>query len=420
MKIRARFPLLGLIILMCLGTIYSWSVFRKPLESMFDAGATESGIPFMIFLAAFALAMPFAGFMIDKIGPRATTIIGGVIVSAGWIIAGFAGSMAFISITYGIIAGAGVGICYGAPLAVSAKWFPDKKGLALGITLVGFGLSSFVTAPVARYLIEAYGPLATFKILGISFLFIITICALPLRFPKKGEVKVITADKAEPDAAPDLTAGRMLKTPKFIGLWFCYTIGTLAGLMAIGITSPVGQEVIKLDAQTAAFMVSLFAVFNGAGRPLFGYLTDRLGPRAAAIISFALVIVGSGTALVFSEGAVWLYILSFASLWMILGGWLAIAPATTSMSFGLKNYARNYGFVFTAYGAGAVLGSLISGFMKDTFGTYIDTFYLTAGLGAVGIVIAAVTFRRPSRNSGDTIVHSSAPAFYSEDTVLNT
>jgi len=394
MKSRARFPLLGLIILMCLGTIYSWSVFRKPLESMFAVGATESGMPFMIFLAAFALAMPFAGFLIDKLGPKATTIIGGVVVSTGWIIAGFARSMAFISIAYGIVAGAGVGICYGAPLAASAKWFPDRKALALGFTLVGFGLSSFVTAPVARYLIEAYGPLATFKILGISFIFIITLCALPLRFPREGEVEVINADAPESDASADLTAVQMLKTRKFIGLWLCYTIGTLAGLMTIGITSPVGQEVIKLNTKTAAFMISLFAIFNGAGRPLFGFLTDKLGPKTASIISYALIIFASGIALVFSEGAVVLYILSFACLWMILGGWLAIAPATTSMSFGIKNYAQNYGFVFTAYGAGAVLGSLISGFMKDAFGTYIYTFYLTAALGVVGIIIASATFKK--------------------------
>ncbi|MBF0254650.1 MAG: OFA family MFS transporter [Candidatus Omnitrophica bacterium] len=394
MKSRAIYPPLGMTILLCLGTIYSWSVFKKPLEALFNVGATESGMPFMIFLASFALAMPFAGFLIEKLGPRTTTIIGGVIVSAGWIIAGFAQSMSFISLAYGIIAGAGVGICYGAPLAVSAKWFPDKKGLALGITLVGFGLSAFITAPVARYLIATYGPLEAFKILGASFLVIITICAFFLRFPKEGEIQVTPAQAAADAAATQMTAGQMVKTPKFLGLWLCYTIGTLAGLMAIGITSPVGQDVIKLDAKTAAFMISLFAIFNGAGRPLFGYLTDKFGPKMSAIISYVLIIVASGLTLLFSEGSVVLYIISFATLWMILGGWLAIAPAATSSSFGAKNYAQNYGFVFTAYGAGAILGSLVSGFLKDTFGSYLYTFYLTAALGVLGIVIASATFKQ--------------------------
>jgi len=393
MKNRVMYPLLGMVILLCLGTIYSWSIFKKPLETMFSVGASESALPFSIFLVAFAVTMPFAGILMGKIGPKMTTILGGLLVGSGWILAGFASNMMFITLVYGIVAGAGVGIAYGAPLAVAAKWFPDRKGLALGVTLVGFGLSPFITAPIAKALIDGYGPLVAFKSLGFAFLIIITLAALPLRFPKEGEVAA-AASAGSADAGPSLTWKEMIKTKQFLGLWLCYTIGTLVGLMAISISKPAGQEMIGAGAGAATFMVSMFAVFNGGGRPLFGFLTDKFGAKAAAMVSYVIIIAASGLTFLFSQGSTALYFVSFALLWMILGGWLAIAPAATCSFFGLKNYAQNYGFVFTAYGAGAFCGPLLAGLIRDSLGSYLNTFYFTIALAVAGMIIAQVTFSK--------------------------
>src|SRR6056297_2940823 len=139
----------------------------------------------MAFLVFYAIAMPFAGKLIDKHGPRFMTIVGGLFISVGWFISGFTTNITILTITYGVIGGMGVGIAYGAPMAVAAKWFPEKKGLAVGLTLGGFGLSPFITAPAASWLIINYGPFNSFKILGIIFAVIITLLALPLKFPKK-------------------------------------------------------------------------------------------------------------------------------------------------------------------------------------------------------------------------------------------
>ncbi|MBZ4654199.1 MAG: sugar phosphate permease, partial [Peptococcaceae bacterium] len=152
---------LGIIIFMCLGTVYSWSVFRKPLENLFNIGATQSGLPYMLFLASYAILMLISGGFIDKYTPKTIIIVGGIVVGFGWILSGYAWNINVLSITYGIIAGGGVGIVYGVPIAVISKWFPDKKGLAVGLTLLGFGLSPFVTAPLAKWLIDFYGPLQT-------------------------------------------------------------------------------------------------------------------------------------------------------------------------------------------------------------------------------------------------------------------
>lgn len=378
---------------MCLGTIYSWSVFRKPIEALFQISATKSGLPFMVFLAAYAVTMPLAGGFIDRFGPRAVIIAGGALVSAAWIAASFAANITFITLFYGIIGGVGVGVVYGVPLSVSARWYPRRKGLAMGLTLVGFGLSPFITAPLSRVLIENYGVLAAFRILGIIFLFLITVLALPFRFPREDELESYTESHA---AGPSASVGEMLRSKEFYGLWICFLIGTFTGLMSIGITSPIAQEFINLDAKTAALFMSLFAIFNGAGRPLFGYLSDKLGIRTAAMMTYAIIIIASVLSLFSGAGKVAFFVASFCMLWMILGGWLAIAPSATMKFFGSKNYNQNYGFVFTAYGVGAILGTLSSGRIKDIFGRYVYVFYITIVLALIGMAISFYSLRKKS------------------------
>ena len=268
-KGRWIFVALGLAINVCLGSIYSWSVFRLPLQKLWSIDATASLLPFIFFLAFFALLMPFAGGPLDKYGPRRLTIIGGVIVGIGWILASQAPNIAILTLAYGIIGGAGVGIAYNAPIGVSARWFPDRRGLAVGLTVLGFGVSPLITAPLGNYLIGNYGIMSSLGILGIAFLILIVVLALPLRFPApdwrpEGWTQAQASAQCE-----DLNRSQMVRTRGFVGLWLGFFIGTLAGLMAIGISSPAGQEVFKLSAATAAALVGVFAVFNGIGRPIF-------------------------------------------------------------------------------------------------------------------------------------------------------
>ncbi|WP_408955976.1 OFA family MFS transporter [Natroniella sp. ANB-PHB2] len=390
---------IGILIFMCMGTVYSWSVFRKPVEELLNINATQSGLPYMIFLVFYAALMPIAGGFIDDYGPKLVTIVGGGLVGLGWFLSSFTTSIIQLSITYGAIAGAGVGIAYGAPMAVVAKWFPDKKGLAVGLTLGGFGLSPFVTAPLANWLIDIYGLFQTFRLLGIVFTIILIILALPLKFPK-GNLEIKDNNSVDfTEGTLDLNVRAMIKNTTFYGLWLCFILGTLIGLMAIAITSPVAEEIINLDSQTAAFMVSLFAIFNGIGRPIFGWFTDEFGPSYAAILSYVLIIVASVLILNAQEGSVVLYGIAFSIFWLNLGGWLAIAPAATAILFGDKNYSKNYGVVFTAYGVGAILGNLISGNLRDLLGSYIYAFYPVIILAVLGIITASLLLKLPQEKA---------------------
>lgn len=406
-KSRWLYIPLGLIIFMCMGTIYSWSIFRKPIETAFNVGATESGLPYMFFLVFYALGMPFAGSYMDKYGPRVMTIAGGILISIGWFLSGFTSSITVLTISYGVIGGMGVGIAYGAPMAVAAKWFPDKEGLAVGLTLGGFGLSPFITAPAASWLIRQFGAFTTFKILGVLFLIIITLLAIPLKFPKIEKKK--RKKKKEENSNLEIGPKKMLKSRSFYALWATFVIGTIIGLMAIAISGPVAEELINLDSTTASIYVSLFAIFNGIGRPIFGALTDKVKAKKTAIISFSLIILASFLMIINNSASPVLYFISFAIFWLNLGGWLAIAPAATSYFFGKKNYSQNYGYLFTAYGVGAVIGNLFSGSIRDILGSYQFVFYPTLIIAALGIIISLLFLKKePLKNNDNEELNYSA------------
>jgi MFS transporter, OFA family, oxalate/formate antiporter len=397
---RWAFVLAGMLMNVCLGTVYAWSVFRKPVATLFstpDAPITAKQTlwPFMLFLALFTVLMPISGRIVQKVHPRTISLIGSLIVAAGWILSSYATSINQLYLTYGVIAGAGVGIAYGIPIAVVTRWFPDLKGLAVGLTVLGFGVSALVMAPLAQALIETKGILNTFYILGVAFLVALVLTSLILRFPPAGWRPEGWHGAASAANEKNFTAVEMLSTSSCLGLWLCFIIGSLSGLMAIGISSNVGQEIIKLNPATSAGLVSFFALFNGGGRPLFGWLTDAIGHSKAAALSLLLTVLASAAMLLAREGSVVLYAVCFAAFWMGLGSWLAIAPTTVATYFGAKNYATNYGIVFSAYGIGAILASLSAGFAKDIFGSYIHAFHVSGSLATVGVIIALTLMKKP-------------------------
>ncbi len=390
---------LGMMVLLCLGTVYSWSIFRTPLENELGITATESLLPFTFSLVFYAATMPIAGFYIPRIGTRVTTAIGGIVVGLGYILSSLANQVEVLTLTYGVIAGIGVGIVYGVPMVVASRWFPDKKGLAMGLTVLGFGLSPFITAPLANQLISSYAVRPTLRILGIAFIAIILALSLTMKLPPKGWHPQRNIAASQPVSS--LTYPKnVFKSRSFYGLWVCYAIATLVGLSAIGISSPVGEEIIQINPTMAASSVSLFAVFNGVSRPLFGWLSDRFKPQRVALFSYVLILIACIIMINAQTGQVAGYLIAFSLFWFCLGGWLAMAPTITLHFFNPDQYAQNYGIIFTAYGVGALMGTLVTGRIRDLFGTYNYVFYPMAFLAIIGIIVCSLFLKKTTTKAG--------------------
>jgi MFS family permease len=393
---------LGMMILFCLGSVYAWSIFRTPLEQELGISATQSLLPYTFALVFYAGTMPIAGAYIPRMGTRLMTAIGGIVVGLGYILSSFASQIGTLTFTYGAIAGTGVGIVYGVPMVVASRWFPDKKGLAVGLTIVGFGLSPLIMAPLEQQLISTYTVRPTLRILGIAFTVIILAIALTMKLPPKDWHPHQTTSST-PTRSALTYPQNLLKSRSFYGLWICYVIGTLVGLSAIGISSPVGEEIIEINPTVAAGSVSLFAVFNGVSRPLFGWLSDRFKPHYIAIFSYGLILIACILMANASTGQVATYLIAFCLFWFCLGGWLAMAPTITLRFFNPDHYAQNYGIVFTAYGIGALIGTLVTGSIRDLLGSYNYVFYPMALLAMIGIVVASLLLK-PEKASLESVL----------------
>lgn len=373
----------------CIGNVYAWSVFRKPAEKFFSITTKESGLPFMVFLACFAVTMPLTGRFLDKYSPRLFAMLGGIIFSIGYILSGYMESIQQIVLSYGVISGLGVGIIYGTTIAVPAKWFPDKKGLAVGLSILGFGISPLITSYLSHTIIDSFGFLNTFKILGIAYMIIILCLSLFLKFPEDLE-RITTI--IHPIHA-NYTPSDMLKDKVFYTLWICFFIGSFTGLSTISISSPFLVETTGIVAGEAALYVSFLAIFNGLGRPIFGYFTDKFSYPRSILISYTIITISSILLFINTSHNIWVYIFALALLWSCLGGWLAIAPTATASIFGASHYSSNYGFVFTAYGVGALLGVYLSSSIRDIFGHYLTFFYPVIGLCLIGTVLSIFVFK---------------------------
>jgi MFS family permease len=391
------YPPIGFAINIALGTIYSWSVFRVPLETLFGWNSFESSLPFTFFLAFFALTMPFGGRLMKTFSPRKTALMGAFLVGLGWMLASIVSylpsPLIFMLLFYGIIAGVGVGLIYGVPISVSSRWIPERKGLATGITILGFGLSPFITAPTAAFLIETTGVLNSFFYIGLTYMFLLILLSLPLKFPAI-ETSSSSTSKLKLTSF-ELPSSQMVRTSAFIGLWLAYVFGTTGGFIAISLAAKYGTEVIKLSPALAAFATALFAVFNGIGRPIFGYICDKKSPRTSAILSFLIIAVAAVVAT--QAFVLGIYLISFAFLWFTFGGWLSIAPAATSSFFGFNNLGQNYGIVFTAYGIAAILGPMISSYIYSSTLSYESAFLVSALLAILGIIVSVMTFKPPKK-----------------------
>lgn len=366
----------ALIIQVCLGAIYSWSVFVNPLKEVFSYTTTQTQMIFSLALATFALTMIFAGRLQDKKGPRTVATLGGIVLGVGYLLASFTGgSFPLLALAVGFIGGAGIGLSYVCPIAACVKWFPDKRGMVTGLAVAGFGAGAWIFAKIASSFINIYGLLTSFQYLGFIFMIAVVVGAQLLRNPPAGwkpagwEPPEFTSKAS---SVEDFEWREMVELKQFWMLWIMFVFGAAAGLLVIGILKPYGIY-NGLSTAAAANAVGVLALFNGAGRIVWGTASDKIGRKNAmtlmfllqGIMMFVLIKMGS-TELTLSIAAAW--------VGFNFGGNLALFPSTTADFFGAKNVGINYGLVFTAYGVAGIAGPLLAGSIFDITGSYMWAF----------------------------------------------
>lgn len=397
---RMIFPVAGILINLCLGNLYAWSVFRTPLMKQFGWTVQEATLPFTISIVFFGVAMVLAGRWQDKAGPKVVGMTGGVLTGAGFILSGFLGStLTALYITFGVLGGIGIGCAYVTPLATTIKWWPDKRGLMTGLVVLGFGAGAIFGGLGGPLLIAQIGVQTTLIIFGFIFGAIITLSAMLLKNPPAGYKPAGWSPPAPAAGAKvlkaDYTPGEMVGTIQFYLIWLAYLISASVGLMVISQASPIGQEMAKLTPVAAGGALVFLSIFNGLGRPGYGAISDAIGRKNATLLIFALHIV----ALVFilpNATTFFLYALGVICVGFAFGGTLAMMPAFTADYFGTKNLGINYGWVFSAYAVAGVTGPILGVKVKAATGAWLNSFYYLAGACVVG-AIAVFLLKAPSK-----------------------
>jgi OFA family oxalate/formate antiporter-like MFS transporter len=352
-------------------------------------------------ILVFAIVMILAGRWQDRVGPRPVAFTGGLVLAAGYAIAGFAGpSFPAVLLSIGVIGGAGIGLGYVCPIAACVKWFPDRKGAITGLAVAGFGGGAYLFIKLSGSwggLLAAEGVPATFLTYAAIFAILVPAGSLLLRNPPPGWQlagwQPQSLDPQAPAAAPDFEQLQTLRTPTFYMLWLAFTFASSCGLMVIGSLKDFGIREGGLSDAEAEGALGLLAVFNAAGRITWGWVSQRLGARRT-LVTISLLQAAMVLALIELGSQVWT--LEIAACWVgfHFGGNLALFPLLTAEYFGMKNLGGNYALVFTGYGAGGVLGPMLAGGVWDLLHSYRWAF-IAAALGCLLAMLLAMAVRPP-------------------------
>jgi MFS transporter, OFA family, oxalate/formate antiporter len=387
----------GLSMNLALGSLYAWSVFVAPLEKEFGWKRAETSNVFTIAVVVFALSFIVAGRLQDKFGPFWVSLTGGVLVSLGFFLCTYTHSLTYLYLCFGAIGGLGNGFGYATPIPVMAKWFPDKRGLAVGLAVAGYGGGSAIFGPLANLkLIPAYGVHTTFAILGVIFLVMTVFGAFLLKNPPAGYKPAgWTPAPASKAAATthEFSPSEVLHTPAFYFMWVAYALGTSAGLMVISQLVPFAKSV-KIPGE-ALQTLTLFvgAIGNASGRILSGWMSDALGRLNVLRLMIGISMIAMPILYLVGSNVLPLYVMVFIVYWCY-GTQLSVNASTTSDFWGTKNAGLNYGMLFTAWGVAGIIGPRIGGVLYDKYHNYQMAFYSAAVLAAVAL-LCELAAKRP-------------------------
>ncbi|MEM9420474.1 MAG: OFA family MFS transporter [Planctomycetota bacterium] len=384
-----------------IGSVYAYSVMTLPLKETLGWQKSSITLAFSVAIVCLGLSAAFLGHFVEKHGPRASGMLAAVCYGLGTLGAGLAVTLEslplFIS-TYGVLGGIGLGVGYITPVSTLVKWFPDKRGLATGMAIMGFGFAAMIFGPAMQRLFDSVGPATTFYILGSIYFLVIFSSALYITPPPKGwKPAHLTDEKIDENPAQrkqvqedlaQLTVFEAIQTRRFYFMWLMLFINITCGIALISVASPMAQTMAGMSATAAAAMVGLMGLFNGLGRIGWASLSDYIGRPATYAAFFIIQIIAFF--LLTRSPSPWQFQALVLLILTCYGGGFASVPAFLGDLFGTKQLGAIHGYTLTAWAAAGLVGPTLVTRIQEATGNYATTLYIFAGLFVVAIAITGL------------------------------
>ena len=372
---------------------YGWTLFVNPIDQKYHWGRAAIQIAFTIFVLTETWLVPFEGYLIDKFGPKIMVCGSGALVAVAWVINSMADSL-FVLYVGAAIGGIGAGVIYGASVGNALKWFPDRRGLAAGLTAAGFGAGSAMTVIPIANMIQTSGYEAAFLWFGLGQGIIVVLVALLLKAPQAGEVPAPVSPAVQ-QTRRDYGPTEAIRTPVFWVMYAMFVMVGAGGLMAIAQLAPIANDykiadipvsILGLTLPALTFALTIDRVLNGVCRPFFGWVSDHIGRENTMFIAFFIEGVGIYALLYFAGNPVLFVILS-GLVFFAWGEIYSLFPATCTDIYGRKFATTNYGMLYTAKGTASLLVPLANVLTTAT-GSWHAVFYVAAIINVVAAIMA--------------------------------
>ena len=394
----------GVVCMMLIANLqYGWTLFVQPIRQARGWSVAEIQWSFSIFIALETWLTPAGGALVDMLGgrrgPKVAVALGGVLVGIAWVINAYA-EVLWMLYLGAVVSGIGAAFIYATCVGNAVKWFPDRRGLAVGLTAAGFGAGAAVTVIPIKAMIENSGYQHTFLVFGIAQGVILFAVAWLLRTPDPGEVLPAPPSRKVPQSLRSFTPREMLQSPIFWLLYIMFVMVSSSGLMAtaqlalIADDFGISKTVLFLGASTLAVALVVDNIMNGMARPFFGWVSDQIGRETTMVIAFTLGGI-SYLVLAYVGSSPWLFVISAALIFFTWGEIFSLFPSTCTDAFGPKYATINTSLLYTAKGTSALLVPFAN-IIKTTTGSWYAVFLVAAVMNFV-VVALAVGVLRPLR-----------------------
>ncbi|HEQ4355977.1 TPA: OFA family MFS transporter [Streptococcus pyogenes] len=381
----------GILLHLMLGSTYAWSVYRNPILQ--ETGWDQAPVAFAFSLAIFCLGLSaaFMGNLVEQYGPRLTGTVSAILYASGNMLTGLAidrKEIWLLYIGYGVIGGLGLGAGYITPISTIIKWFPDKRGMATGFAIMGFGFASLLTSPIAQWLIETEGLVATFYLLGLIYLIVMLFASQLIIKPTAAETAILDKKRLQNNSylIEGMTAKEALKTKSFYCLWVILFINITCGLGLISVVAPMAQDLTGMSPEMSAIVVGAMGIFNGFGRLVWASLSDYIGRRVTVILLFLVSIIMT-ISLIFAHSSL-IFMISIATLMTCYGAGFSLIPPYLSDLFGAEELATLHGYILTAWAIAALTGPMLLSITVEWTHNYLLTLCVFIVLYILGLMVA--------------------------------